>query len=104
MASSAATSEHSREEGPQPAGETSTHVTIYTLYLSGFRQRYRHFVRQADGAITEVGSALLYICYHAWISASVLTYNHDCGCNSLLMNNTGREAVQRESYEENETD
>ncbi|XP_030205568.1 uncharacterized protein ofcc1 [Gadus morhua] len=35
-------------------GELSTHVSIYTLYLSGLRQRYRHFLRQADGSIVEV--------------------------------------------------
>ncbi|CAL8293148.1 unnamed protein product [Lota lota] len=35
-------------------GELSTHVSIYTLYLSGLRQRYRHFLRQADGSIIEV--------------------------------------------------
>ncbi|XP_029935238.1 uncharacterized protein ofcc1 isoform X3 [Myripristis murdjan] len=36
------------------AGETSTHVAIYTLYLSGLRQRHRHFLRQPDGALVEV--------------------------------------------------
>lgn len=36
-------------------GERSTHVSIYTLHLSGLRQRYRHFLRQPDGAIVEVG-------------------------------------------------
>ncbi|CAL8398362.1 unnamed protein product, partial [Arctogadus glacialis] len=35
-------------------GELSTHVSIYTLYLSGLRQRYRHFLRQTDGSIVEV--------------------------------------------------
>uniref|UniRef100_A0A667Z9G2 Orofacial cleft 1 candidate gene 1 protein n=1 Tax=Myripristis murdjan TaxID=586833 RepID=A0A667Z9G2_9TELE len=35
------------------AGETSTHVAIYTLYLSGLRQRHRHFLRQPDGALVE---------------------------------------------------
>ncbi|XP_047424717.1 uncharacterized protein ofcc1 [Mugil cephalus] len=39
---------------PLPEGETSTHVTVYTLYLSGVKQRYRHFLRQPDGAIIEV--------------------------------------------------
>ncbi|XP_078147669.1 uncharacterized protein ofcc1 [Centroberyx gerrardi] len=44
-------------EGAPPraaAGETSTHVAVYTLYLSGLRQRYRHFLRQPDGTIVEV--------------------------------------------------
>ncbi|XP_037389692.1 uncharacterized protein ofcc1 [Pygocentrus nattereri] len=39
---------------PTTAGETSTHVSIYTLYLSGLRQRYRHFLRQPNGAVVEV--------------------------------------------------
>ncbi|XP_061570049.1 uncharacterized protein ofcc1 [Cololabis saira] len=44
-----------REEGaPLPEGETSTHVIIYTLHLSGVKQRYRHFLRLPDGAIVEV--------------------------------------------------
>ncbi|XP_051542731.1 uncharacterized protein ofcc1 [Myxocyprinus asiaticus] len=34
--------------------ETSTHISIYTLHLSGLRQHYRHFLRQPDGAIIEV--------------------------------------------------
>lgn len=37
-------------------GETSTHVSIYTLHLSGFRKLYRQFLRQPDGAIMEVGA------------------------------------------------
>lgn len=44
-------------EGSRPAGEATTHVSIYTLHLSGLRCRYRHFVRQSDGAILEVGSS-----------------------------------------------
>ncbi|TKS87982.1 hypothetical protein D9C73_022106 [Collichthys lucidus] len=47
-------SEYPREGAPLPEGETSTHVAVYTLYLSGFKQRYRHFLRQPDGTITEV--------------------------------------------------
>ncbi|XP_053343376.1 uncharacterized protein ofcc1 [Clarias gariepinus] len=39
---------------PTVAGETSTHVSIYTLFLSGLRQRYRHFLRQPSGAIVEL--------------------------------------------------
>uniref|UniRef100_A0A8C6WMW9 Uncharacterized protein n=1 Tax=Neogobius melanostomus TaxID=47308 RepID=A0A8C6WMW9_9GOBI len=39
---------------PAPSGETSTNVTVYTLFLSGLRQKYRQFLRQPDGAITEV--------------------------------------------------
>ncbi|XP_076851688.1 uncharacterized protein LOC143503130 [Brachyhypopomus gauderio] len=35
-------------------GEKSTHVSIYTLYVSGLRQRYRQFLRQPNGAIIEV--------------------------------------------------
>ncbi|XP_031440230.1 uncharacterized protein ofcc1 [Clupea harengus] len=35
-------------------GERSTHVSISTLHLSGLRQRYRHFLRQPNGAIVEV--------------------------------------------------
>ncbi|XP_061522456.1 uncharacterized protein ofcc1 [Phycodurus eques] len=43
-----------RKPSPLPQGETSTHVAIYTLYVSGLKQRYRHFLRQPDGAIIEV--------------------------------------------------
>ncbi|KAM6900531.1 uncharacterized protein ofcc1 [Xenentodon cancila] len=43
-----------REGAPLPEGETSTHVIVYTLYLSGLKQRYRHFLRLPDGAIIEV--------------------------------------------------
>ncbi|KAG9283544.1 hypothetical protein AMEX_G2316 [Astyanax mexicanus] len=39
---------------PNAAGEASTHVSVYTLYLSGLRRRYRHFLRQPNGAIAEV--------------------------------------------------
>ncbi|XP_070842765.1 uncharacterized protein ofcc1 [Chaetodon trifascialis] len=54
LAGSAALSEPPREAVVLPEGETSTHVAIYTLYLSGLKQRYRHFLRQPDGAIIEV--------------------------------------------------
>ncbi|XP_023661544.1 uncharacterized protein ofcc1 isoform X2 [Paramormyrops kingsleyae] len=40
-------------------GETSTHVSIYTLHLSSFRELYRQFLRQPDGAIMEVVSDCL---------------------------------------------
>ncbi|XP_071342021.1 uncharacterized protein ofcc1 [Trachinotus anak] len=43
-----------REGAALPEAETSTHVVIYTLYPSGLKQRYRHFLRQSDGAIIEV--------------------------------------------------
>ncbi|KAM3860445.1 uncharacterized protein ofcc1 [Diretmus argenteus] len=45
-----------REDAPRQAaaGEVSTHVAVYTLYLCGLRQRYRHFLRQPDGAIVEI--------------------------------------------------
>ncbi|CAK6951893.1 uncharacterized protein LOC128382338 [Scomber scombrus] len=43
-----------RESYHLPEGDTSIHVAVYTLYLSGLKQRYRHFLRQPDGAITEV--------------------------------------------------
>lgn len=55
LAGSAAPSEPPREGAPLPEGETSTHVAVYTLYLNGLKQRYRHFLRQPDGAIIEVG-------------------------------------------------
>ncbi|XP_069007244.1 uncharacterized protein ofcc1 [Embiotoca jacksoni] len=55
LSGSAAPNHEAHTEGaPQPEGETSTHVAVYTLYLSGLKQRYRHFLRQPDGAITEV--------------------------------------------------
>ncbi|KAG7526889.1 hypothetical protein JOB18_046578 [Solea senegalensis] len=44
----------SRQGASLPEGETNTHVVISTLYLSGLKQRYRHFLRQSNGAITEV--------------------------------------------------
>uniref|UniRef100_A0A3Q3GT59 Orofacial cleft 1 candidate 1 n=1 Tax=Labrus bergylta TaxID=56723 RepID=A0A3Q3GT59_9LABR len=53
-AGSAPPSEYPREGRVLPEGDTSTHVTIYTLNLSGRKQRYRHFLRQPDGAIIEV--------------------------------------------------
>ncbi|CAH2284307.1 Hypothetical predicted protein, partial [Pelobates cultripes] len=33
--------------------EISTHVLIYTIHLSGFRELYRQFLRLPDGAIVE---------------------------------------------------
>uniref|UniRef100_A0A671KSM9 Uncharacterized protein n=1 Tax=Sinocyclocheilus anshuiensis TaxID=1608454 RepID=A0A671KSM9_9TELE len=39
---------------PNTGCETSTHLSIYTLHLSGLRHHYRHFLRQPDGAILEV--------------------------------------------------
>ncbi|XP_068438508.1 uncharacterized protein ofcc1 isoform X3 [Clinocottus analis] len=53
-AGSAAPADLPREGAALPEGETSTHVAVYTLYLSGLKQRYRHFLRQPDGAIIEV--------------------------------------------------
>uniref|UniRef100_A0A8C2XDW6 Orofacial cleft 1 candidate gene 1 protein n=1 Tax=Cyclopterus lumpus TaxID=8103 RepID=A0A8C2XDW6_CYCLU len=55
LAGSAAPADLPREDAALPEGETSTHVAVYTLYLSGLKQRYRHFLRQPDGAIMEVG-------------------------------------------------
>ncbi|XP_038142660.1 uncharacterized protein ofcc1 [Cyprinodon tularosa] len=53
--SSAALSHDPHMEGAlPPESETSTHIVIHTLYLSGLKQRYRHFIRQHDGAIIEV--------------------------------------------------
>ncbi|XP_062415349.1 uncharacterized protein ofcc1 [Pungitius pungitius] len=54
LAGSAAPSDLPRDGATLPEGETSTHVAVYTLYLSGLKQRYRHFLRQPDGAIIEV--------------------------------------------------
>ncbi|XP_054479389.1 uncharacterized protein ofcc1 [Anoplopoma fimbria] len=54
LAGSAAPTDIQREGGALPEGETSTHVAVYTLYLSGQKQKYRHFLRQPDGAIIEV--------------------------------------------------
>ncbi|KAK1173654.1 hypothetical protein AOXY_G3822 [Acipenser oxyrinchus oxyrinchus] len=34
--------------------EITTHVSIYTIHLSGLRNLYRHFLRLPDGAIVEV--------------------------------------------------
>ncbi|XP_045920958.1 uncharacterized protein ofcc1 [Micropterus dolomieu] len=54
LAGSTAPSEPLREGTPPPERETSTYVAIYILFLSGLKQRYRHFLRQTDGAIIEV--------------------------------------------------
>ncbi|XP_036073312.1 uncharacterized protein ofcc1 [Oryzias melastigma] len=55
LSSTADPGEEPHMEAPPPLeGETSTHVIIYTLYVSGLKQRYRHFLRQPDGAIVEV--------------------------------------------------
>nr|XP_040023713.1 uncharacterized protein ofcc1 [Gasterosteus aculeatus aculeatus] len=54
LAGFAAPTDLPRDGATLPEGETSTHVAVYTLYLSGLRQRYRHFLRQPDGAIVEV--------------------------------------------------
>lgn len=55
LSSAGAPSDETHTEGGLPPGtETSTHVVIHTLYLSGLKQRYRHFIRQPDGAIVEV--------------------------------------------------
>lgn len=53
---SAGPSDEARRDGGlvSPEGETSTHVAVYTLHLSGLKQIYRHFLRQPDGAIVEV--------------------------------------------------
>ncbi|XP_068604322.1 uncharacterized protein ofcc1 [Brachionichthys hirsutus] len=51
---SAAPGEFPGRDAPSPEGEISTHVSISTLYLSGLKLRYRHFLRQPDGAISEV--------------------------------------------------
>ncbi|KAK1885052.1 Chitin synthase 4, partial [Dissostichus eleginoides] len=57
LAGSAVPNDPPREAEPPPEGETSTHVAVYTLYLSGQKQRYRHFLRQPDGAIVEAGTS-----------------------------------------------
>ncbi|KAM8822483.1 uncharacterized protein ofcc1 isoform 2-T2 [Spinachia spinachia] len=54
LAGVAASTAPPRDGATLPEGETSTHVAVYTLYLSGLKQRYRHFLRQPDGAIVEV--------------------------------------------------
>ncbi|CAB1451585.1 unnamed protein product [Pleuronectes platessa] len=51
--SAASSNDALREGPPHPEGETSTHVVVHTLYLSGQGQRYRHFLRQSNGAIVE---------------------------------------------------
>uniref|UniRef100_A0A3Q2CDX2 Uncharacterized protein n=1 Tax=Cyprinodon variegatus TaxID=28743 RepID=A0A3Q2CDX2_CYPVA len=59
--SSAALSHDPHMEGAlPPESETSTHIVIHTLYLSGLKQRYRHFIRQHDGAIIEPTASDLY--------------------------------------------
>lgn len=50
-----------RDVSAQPAGEINTHVVVYTLYLSGMKQKYRHFLRESNGAIIEVTYKYMYI-------------------------------------------
>lgn len=55
VSDSAAPSDESHRDGAHmPEDETSTHVAVYTLHLSGLKQIYRRFLRQSDGAIIEV--------------------------------------------------
>lgn len=35
-------------------GDITSHVSIYTVYPSGFQELYRHFLRLPGGAIIEV--------------------------------------------------
>lgn len=35
-------------------GAITSHVSIYTVYPSGFQELYRHFLRLPGGAIVEV--------------------------------------------------
>ncbi|KAL4616859.1 hypothetical protein GN956_G21705 [Arapaima gigas] len=44
----------SRTPSTPGQGNTSTHISIYTLHPSGFREVHRHFQRQPSGAIVEV--------------------------------------------------
>lgn len=82
-------------EGSRPAGETTTHVSIYTLHLSGPRRRYRHFVRQPDGAILEVGGS------HTVLERKLLTVNQlvqeeeEGGCAENEAINEGEEKKKR---------
>ncbi|XP_051050346.1 uncharacterized protein LOC127229305, partial [Phodopus roborovskii] len=51
-------SDHHHQDGisasaVRPGGVTS-HISIYTVYPSGFQELYRHFLRLPDGAIVEV--------------------------------------------------
>ncbi|XP_069046981.1 uncharacterized protein ofcc1 [Lepisosteus oculatus] len=39
---------------PASQEEISTHVSVYTIHLSGLRKPYRQFLREPDGAIVEV--------------------------------------------------
>uniref|UniRef100_A0A8C7KRZ6 Orofacial cleft 1 candidate gene 1 protein n=1 Tax=Oncorhynchus kisutch TaxID=8019 RepID=A0A8C7KRZ6_ONCKI len=50
---------------PAAGGESSTHVSVYTLYLSGQHHRYRHFLRQPDGAILELPLSVFHSSYLA---------------------------------------
>ncbi|XP_053467431.1 uncharacterized protein ofcc1 [Ictalurus furcatus] len=49
---------------PTVVGETSTHVSIYTLYPCGLHRRYRHFLRQPSGAIVELVGELDSVAVH----------------------------------------
>uniref|UniRef100_A0A3Q1BU10 Orofacial cleft 1 candidate gene 1 protein n=1 Tax=Amphiprion ocellaris TaxID=80972 RepID=A0A3Q1BU10_AMPOC len=73
--SAAPSDEPHREGAPLPQGETSTHVTVYTLYQSGLKQRYRHFLRQPDGAIIEVGENDTFIMHMFTIHSAAKSLN-----------------------------
>ncbi|XP_062898899.1 uncharacterized protein ofcc1, partial [Mobula hypostoma] len=49
---------HNQAPGSEPSQEnTTTHVFIYTVHLSGLQELYRHFLRLRSGAIVEVFGA-----------------------------------------------
>lgn len=92
LAGSTAPSEPLREGAPPPERETSTYVAIYILFLSGLKQRYRHFLRQTDGAIIEVGYqhiVCIFVSKNVFLFCSIQLYEigSEIKCNSFCSMN-----------------
>uniref|UniRef100_A0A8C4YU16 Uncharacterized protein n=1 Tax=Gadus morhua TaxID=8049 RepID=A0A8C4YU16_GADMO len=81
----------------EESGELSTHVSIYTLYLSGLRQRYRHFLRQADGSIVEVRGTPVFIRSSVHTHVHVDVKDSERGSESII----GRKGEEKQKEKEN---
>uniref|UniRef100_A0A8C2QLJ6 Orofacial cleft 1 candidate 1 n=1 Tax=Cricetulus griseus TaxID=10029 RepID=A0A8C2QLJ6_CRIGR len=69
-----------------PGGVTS-HISVYTVYPSGFQELYRHFLRLPDGAIIEVFGDISAL---KFIPSKVIT--------AIEEHIRERDAVQRETF------
>ncbi|KAM4718248.1 uncharacterized protein ofcc1 [Anableps anableps] len=91
--STAPNDEHHTEGGLPPKSETSTHVVIHTLYLSGLKQRYRHFLRQPDGTIIEPNNIPHCRCPPADLRVAATTFTSNVVATATVshLNNGGTE-------------